>query len=237
MSHEITILSLTAASLGFFHTLLGPDHYVPFIAMAKARKWSYAKTMGIVTLCGIGHVGSSIVLGFLGIALGLTVTKLEIWEASRGNWAAWGLILFGLLYLIYGIRKAVRNKPHTHVHIHEDGVAHLHEHRHQEGHVHVHENRASSSIVPWSLFVVFVLGPCEPLIPLLMYPAAQQSFMTVFVVAGFFTITTLATMLGMVLVSTFGVNFLPLSRLERFSHALAGFAILMCGCGVQFLGF
>jgi hypothetical protein len=31
MSHEIWILSLTAASLSFFHTLCGPDHYLRFL--------------------------------------------------------------------------------------------------------------------------------------------------------------------------------------------------------------
>ncbi len=37
MSHEIVVLGIAAASIGFFHTLLGPDHYLPFIVMARAR--------------------------------------------------------------------------------------------------------------------------------------------------------------------------------------------------------
>ena len=40
MSNEIAILTATAASIGFFHTLFGPDHYLPFIVMAKANNWS-----------------------------------------------------------------------------------------------------------------------------------------------------------------------------------------------------
>ena len=44
ISSEIQILIVTAASIGFFHTLFGPDHYLPFIVMAKARKWSMVKT-------------------------------------------------------------------------------------------------------------------------------------------------------------------------------------------------
>jgi len=39
MSHDLTVLAITAASLGFFHTLFGPDHYLPFIRMARARRW------------------------------------------------------------------------------------------------------------------------------------------------------------------------------------------------------
>ena len=37
MNDSIALLSLTAISLGFFHTLLGPDHYLPFIVMSKAK--------------------------------------------------------------------------------------------------------------------------------------------------------------------------------------------------------
>ena len=109
MTQELLILIITAASIGFFHTLFGPDHYLPFIVMAKARKWSLIKTAWITFLCGIGHIGSSVFLGLLGIALGVTVTKLEMLEAFRGNIAAWFLAAFGLAYFVWGLRKALKN--------------------------------------------------------------------------------------------------------------------------------
>jgi nickel/cobalt exporter len=37
MSPELWTLTGLAAFLGFFHTLIGPDHYIPFIMMAAAR--------------------------------------------------------------------------------------------------------------------------------------------------------------------------------------------------------
>ena len=69
MTPELTVLLVTAASIGFFHTLFGPDHYLPFIVMAKARKWSLTKTTWITLLCGIGHIGSSVILGMIGVAI------------------------------------------------------------------------------------------------------------------------------------------------------------------------
>ena len=72
MNSEILTLSITAASLGFLHTLAGPDHYLPFFVLSKAKKWSNWKTVWITTLCGLGHVGSSIVIGAIGIAFGLS---------------------------------------------------------------------------------------------------------------------------------------------------------------------
>ncbi|MBI5010716.1 MAG: hypothetical protein HZB98_13960 [Bacteroidia bacterium] len=45
MDNSIALLSVTAVSLGFLHTLLGPDHYLPFIVISLAKKWSLKKTI------------------------------------------------------------------------------------------------------------------------------------------------------------------------------------------------
>ena len=171
MTNEILILAGTAATIGFFHTLLGPDHYLPFIFMAKARNWSMFKTTWVTIACGVGHVGSSILLGIIGYVFGIALFKLEAFEGFRGNLAAYAFVLFGLAYFIWGIRRAILNKPHKHRHLHKDGTIHMHEHTHTNTHDHVHK----TNITPWILFTIFVLGPCEPLIPVLMYPASETS--------------------------------------------------------------
>jgi len=236
VSQELIILTVTAASIGFFHTLFGPDHYLPFIVIAKAKKWSLIKTTFITTLCGIGHIGSSVLLGIVGIALGIAVTKLEALESFRGNLAAWGLIAFGLMYFAWGLRRALRNRPHKHPHFHKDGDNHVHEHIHTEEHVHVHSSEGAINITPWILFTIFVFGPCEPLIPILMYPAAKSSLSGLILVTSVFGGVTIMTMLGIVLISSLGINILPMERLERYNHALAGATIFLCGIAIQFLG-
>ena len=97
MSTELKILAITAASIGLFHTIFGPDHYLPFIMMSWARKWSVLKTAIITFLCGIGHIASSVVLGLIGVAFGLAVNNLVKIESVRGNIAAWLFIAFGLV--------------------------------------------------------------------------------------------------------------------------------------------
>ena len=94
--HELIVITITAASIGLLHTLLGPDHYLPFIVMARARKWSLVKTTCITALCGAGHVLSSIILGIIGIALGISINKLGAIESFRGGLAAWLLIALEL---------------------------------------------------------------------------------------------------------------------------------------------
>ena len=91
-------------------------------------------------------------------------------------------------------------------------------------------------MTPWVLFVIFLFGPCEPLIPLLMYPAAKSNMLSVAAVASVFGIVTIATMLGIVMASYYGMSRLPLPRIERYSHALAGLTIFMCGGAIKFMG-
>lgn len=235
MNEELVVLYITAASIGFFHTIFGPDHYLPFIVMSKARKWSMPKTLFITLVCGIGHIASSVILGLVGIAFGIAVMKLENLEAFRGNIAAWALIGFGLAYFIWGVRKAIRKKPHEHSHIHIGKQGHAHLHTHTGEHTHIHDHN-KANITPWVLFTIFILGPCEPLIPILMYPAAKMNLMGVFMVAGVFGIVTISTMLMVVFLASFGIRFVPLGRLEKYGHALAGAAICASGLAIQFLG-
>ena len=237
MLHEITVLALTAASLGFVHTILGPDHYIPFIAMARAGKWSAIKTTLITIACGAGHVLSTVLLGAVGIAMGIAVGELEFIESARGEIAVWLLIGFGFMYLLWGLKKAYRNKPHTHYHAHSDGAVHVHKHVHHSDHSHVHEKENNGkSLTPWILFTIFIFGPCEVLLPMLMYPAATESTIGMIVIVTVFAITTISTMLAIVLITLYGIKFIRLGKLERYTHALAGAMILLSGAAIAVLG-
>lgn len=63
-----------------------------------------------------------------------------------------------------------------HRHLHETGAAHTHEH----SHAHTEGRR---NLTPRILFTIFVFGPCEPLTPILMYPAAKSSVVGMVLVA------------------------------------------------------
>jgi len=236
MDKEIVILCFTAVSIAFIHTVLGPDHYVPFIVMSKARKWSLSKTSLITVLCGLGHIISSILLGIIGIVFGVAIMKLEALEGFRGNLAAWALISFGFAYFVWGIHRAYKSKPHMHAHSHEDGHMHAHGHAHSMEHAHIHSKGSEKNITPWILFTIFVLGPCEPLIPILMYPAAKNNINGLILVTTLFGLVTIATMLSIVAALSFGLKLVPLGRIERYAHAMAGAVIFLSGIAVQFLG-
>ncbi len=214
MTTDINISIWFAASIGFLHTLAGPDHYLPFIVISRARKWSLAKTALITTLCGIGHVGSSVLIGLLGVALGIGLHKIEIIEGVRGDITAILIMLFGLGYFIYGLYKSRKGHSHSHS----------------------HDKKSYKSLTPWLLFVLFVFGPCEPLVFALIYPAAKMSIGGLIMVVLVFSVVTILTMLALVILATRGYKMLNLGWAEKYTHALAGIIIFMSGAAITFLG-
>lgn len=211
MDTSINILFLTALTIGVTHVILGPDHYLPFIVLSKAGRWSLPKTMFITMITGIGHVIGSVVLGLLGVLLSLNLQRLEIIESIRGDWAGWLLTFFGFVYLIW----ALFNMNH--------------------GHTHKIDGQKFNS-TPWILFIIFALGPCEPLIPLLIYPAAKGNFISVIMVALIFSVSTIFTMMIAVYLGYYGLSLVKLQKLDKYAHVLAGTAIFLSGIAVTFLG-
>lgn len=230
---DSTPLLVAALTVAGFHTLVGVDHYLPFVVLGRARQWSLKKVAAVTALCGVGHVIGSVLLGLVGVGLGMALGQLEWIESLRGAMAAWGLIAFGLVYMSWAMVRMVRNRRHEHVHAHKDGAVHLHEHDHHREHLHAHE---VGSLTLWGLFVVFALGPCEPLIPVLMVPAFEQDFWLVLQVAALFSVTTIAAMTTMAVLGTLGLRLATFKGIERYANVMAGAAIASSGLAIQVLG-
>ncbi len=229
---ELYLLVVSAASLGFVHTLLGPDHYLPFIVLSKARKWSDRKTMWITFFSGIGHVGSSVIIGLIGIALGISLKKLQFIESFRGGLVGWLLFAFGIAYTIYGIYKYIRASHHHHLprFLLPKKAQDLH---HLPMDEHDHDN---TRLTPWLLFLIFVFGPCEVLIPLMMFPAYTDRTVGIVAVALAFGAATILTMMLTVYLGHKGTSLIRLRGMERYVHLAAGIIILFSGTGIVFFG-
>ncbi|NJB83425.1 urease accessory protein UreH domain-containing protein [Wenyingzhuangia aestuarii] len=217
---ELQILLSTAISIGVIHTLTGPDHYVPFVVMAKSKGWTLKKTSSVTLMCGLGHVSSSILIGIIGIIFGVGLSKIEFLESQRGDIAGWLFIIIGALYLIFGIIKRITyQKPHTH-----------------KLPKFLTRKNSDRKISPWSLFLIFVFGPCEVLIPMLMYPAAHENSTAILLVSVTFSIATLLTMLAVVLPLSFLTVKIPFKNIHKYSNVLVGITLLTCGISIIFLG-
>ena len=226
---------VAAASIGFVHTLLGPDHYVPFISLARAQHWTIGRTLAIVAACGVAHVLGSAMLAGVGLAAGAAIGEMEGVEAGRGSVAAWAMVAFGAAYCAWGIRRAfVTSKglaPHSHgdhVHIHTDGVTHHH-----------HAGDTDAPVQPrtfWALMVLFILGPCEPLIPLFLLPASRGRWDIAIATILVFGIVTVVTMVAVTAAGFYGARQINFGGAERYAHAFAGGAVAISGLMVIGLG-
>ncbi|MDH5718401.1 MAG: sulfite exporter TauE/SafE family protein [Spirochaetia bacterium] len=230
--NNIYILISTAASVGIIHTILGPDHYLPFISLSISEKWSLRKTVLVTILSGLGHTLMSVLIGSAGFFIGASVQSIESIDAVRGDIAAWLLISFGFLYLIWGLKKSFTGTVHLHSHVHPDGTIHSHNHHHNETiHKHVHIKN-KNKISPWVLFIFFVLGPCEALIPLIAYPAIHHNYTAVIIISLVFSLATISIMLLLVFLGYKGIQKLPFQKYEKYSHAIAGLIIFLAGLGI-----
>lgn len=216
MEQGVLTLAMVAFGLGAFHTLIGPDHYLPFVAMAQTRKWSTSKTVWVVSVCGIGHVLSTIILGAIFIAIGIAVERFEFFEGQRGNFAAWLLFITGSIYMLWAIIQQIRKKGHPHKHFADEGSS-------------------RKTMTFWILFAIFVFGPCEALSPVL-YTAFAISTTSLVLVSLLFAISTIGVMLLMTLLMLQGFKFLKFKKIEKYQHIIAGATIALCGASMLFMG-
>lgn len=224
----MSILGWTAASVAFVHTVIGVDHVLPFIMLARSERWSFRRTMAITGLCGVGHVASSALLGGLGLLLGAAVEDLAPIQELRGRLAVYGLVGFGLAYAAVATYRLLRGqRRHAHLHLH-----HVH-HGHEHGHGHEHDH---GKMTPLLMFAVFVLGPCEALIPLMMAPAITHDWAGIIGIVTLFSGVTIATMMSLVALGYAGLGLRPLPRLEPYLHVTTGLMIAASGAAISILG-
>lgn len=208
--------------------------------MARAQKWSRARTTWITLGCGLGHVGGSILIGAVLAFSGMGISKwmssqFPVLDEFRGSLASWMLMGLGAGLFIWGWVQMMRQRAHSHRHIHEDGSSHDHQHDHSKNHMHAHE-RGSKKIIPWILFVIFVFGPCESLVPLMLAAWALSGLLGMALVASVFSIATLATILLSVKLLQRGIARISFGFMDRWSTSVAGLSLVLCGAAVRWLG-
>ena len=220
MIPETLLIAGSAASVGFIHTILGPDHYLPLVAMAKTNGWSGPKTATYTAFCGISHVLVTILAGSLVFLLGLAFFSIETVQNFRGNFAGWFLLLFGAIYFVWGTRWAIRRSRLNKVQTQMEA-----------------QTTSFSRCTPFALFIFFILGPCEPLIPLMSLGSGNTEFLSSLLVVSAFCGTTILTMLFCVMLFYYGIShFSFFVKFEDYMNAATGLIIFRGGSAIQFLG-
>jgi nickel/cobalt transporter (NicO) family protein len=141
MSDIVLTLVLAAAAVGSIHTL-APDHWMPFAAIGRARRWTLLRTARTTIACGFGHVTVSALLGIAALLVGLTVVR-AIGSQLEGL-AIYLLMAFGTVYMIWGLLR-----KHDH-----------------------HQEHTDRGLTESSLFLLFCADPCVAVIPMIMAAAS-----------------------------------------------------------------
>lgn len=218
LGNHATLSAIWIAALltAVLHTIMGPDHYLPFVAIGKSRDFSLKKTLFWTFVCGIGHIASALLIAlvFIYFSHWLSAENFAWIEDNRGNVAAYALIGLGTAYLLWAIRHRLQ-------------------HKHDADHRHLPQPDGKKNISVWILFIIFVLGPCEALLPILTASGVLGAYAVVTSTV-IFSVATIATMLFAVTLCYMGINALRFNRLEKYAHEIAGGTIMACGLAIIF---
>ena len=95
---SLSVIFGLAAVAGVTHTLAGPDHYLPLVAIARERRWSATRASLIASGFGVLHCLASVALVFC-LALSAELTQV------LASTAAWMMVGIGCGILIFAMRR------------------------------------------------------------------------------------------------------------------------------------
>jgi putative Mn2+ efflux pump MntP len=214
-------LVFAAAGVAALHAL-APDHWVPFAALARAERWSAARTSLVTALCGVGHVSASVAVGLAGVYLGSDA--LQAVAPRLEGVAGFLLIGFGLAYGAWGLGRVIRNRVHARMHEHG---GHHHHHRHH----HLDHQPATAR----ALFLLFAADPCVAVIPFMLAAAPLGWWSTAAVVLAY-ELATIGTMIALVLPARAAAGAVRGRFADLYGEVLAGAVIAVVGILVVRLG-
>ena len=201
------LIPLLASGFGvaFLHAVL-PTHWLPFVLVGRAQRWSLGMTLVSVLASGLAHIAATAAVGGLIVVAGLA---LEGWVSGLLPWLSAALLFaFGLFYLVRAAmrRPALAGGPQ----------------------MTVPEPRVSDRTAFLGLVALMAVSPGEVLLPFYLSSADQGlaalAALTVAFAAG--------TVLGMGLFTALaraGASVLRLERWARFEGAVLGLALIAVG--------
>ncbi len=198
-------LAATGFSVAFLHAAM-PTHWLPFVAVGRARGWSDRRTLAAVALAGGGHVLATTVLG---VALAWFGFELSERFDHAFHWGA-AVVLIGL-----GAWLAFR-PPHGR------DCAHC------RGRPEAIPPAAGDRAALWGLFLTLTLSPCELMLPVYL-TAAPHGWAAVAWLSAVLGAATLAGMAGLTWATLRGLALAPGSWPARLDRRVVGGLLCLLG--------
>lgn len=132
------LLVAAVGAVGVLHTMV-PDHWVPITLLARQRGWSRGETARAALQAGVGHAGTTLVLGLVVWMAGVAVAGR--FGRAVDTAASLALIGFGGWIAVSAWRELRAGRGHGHSHGHSHGRGHHTHGHHTHGH-HAHGSAA-----------------------------------------------------------------------------------------------
>lgn len=189
----------------FLHAAL-PTHWLPFVLVGKAQRWTLAQVLGAVAAAGLAHITVTALVGGLIVIAGLA---LDRWMAGiLPHLAAVLLFLFGAFYLA----RATLKRPAT-----AGGPA-----------MDVADPAVSDKTAFLGLVAMMAVSPGEVLLPIYL-SSASEGFAALALLTLVFAVGTIAGMAVFTALASAGASILRLERWARYEGAVLGVALIGLG--------
>ncbi len=222
----LTTILVFGFGAAFRHAAI-PSHWLPFVLVGRTRRWSRARTLGVVLLAGSGHVLTNSLLG-------LAIAWFGFNYETTGDvflWVVGGLLICIGLYFCWRQWRHGSLCDHEHVHAGESAVG-GDGHCHDPSPSHSHWNEklqdkalASADKGDWpaigGLFLMLTLSPCEAFLPLYLVavPFGWHGF---FLFCGVLAVATIGAMVLFTWLTLHGFNRFKWTNIERYEAGVLG---------------
>lgn len=218
MTSTAFLLFLSSCSTAVIHALI-PDHWLPFVLMARAQGWSERRAATLTGLAGVLHVLVTVVAGGLTIFVG-SASIHSLAERSGHSLGFVGGFLLAVFGVAYGIFRHLREAS-----IHAAAGPERVEQSAAGGHVHVHghllERWFHGALTAGALVLVIGISPCALLVPIL-FAASAAGLGAVLAAALGFGLCTIGTMVGVTIVGMRGMRRIELPFFTRYGDLISG---------------
>lgn len=214
---EMVMLTGAATLAAITHTLI-PDHWLPYVLAAQAKRWPLNKSLRVTGFGAAVHLAATTLLGVLAAVLGSEISQRFSTGAELVGSVL--LIAFGLYFAWRGWRTFQHYRQHQ---------ARGHDHEH------THEHPQAIEKSDFALGAILGSRPCAEAIPIFL-AASTLGVFTSLAAVGAWVVATVVSMLGIVWLSLKGLRHFRLEFFEKYGELVAGLLIAFVGGIMLLLG-
>lgn len=191
-------LLFASVTIAVLHAIM-PNHWIPFVLVARARKWTPSRLMVVTLAASSLHVLSTILVG---LAVSWFGMGLADWlEGGAVSVAGLVLILIGIIYVV--------------IHF-------------MSGHHHHDDYEISDKVAISSLILMLTFSPCEAILPI-FFIASQRGWEVILFISIILAVTTVISVVTFVSISYHWARDIQLGFFEEREHLFLGMIFAALG--------